>query len=41
MNKQKDISGTWTGRLNTVKMTILPKVFYTVNVIPIKISMAF
>ena len=36
-NRWKDIRCSWTGRINTVKMTILPKAIY----IPIKLPMAF
>ena len=39
--KWKKISCSWIVRTNIVKMSVLPKVIYTVNAIPIKITPAF
>ena len=35
-NKRKDILCSWTEIINIVKMSILPKVIYRFNVIPIQ-----
>ena len=40
-NKWKAIPCSWTGRTNTVKMTMIPKTIYRVNATPIKILMVF
>ena len=41
INRWRDIPCSWVGRINIVKMTILPNAIYRVNTIPIKLSMAF
>ena len=41
INRWRDSPCSWVGRINILKMTMLPNTLYRFNVIPIKLPMAF
>ena len=41
INRWRDIPCSWVGRINIVKMTVLPNAIYRFSVISMKLQMVF